>query len=74
MRIAPFMPVEIGRAAILFPNAPVSLRGLQVGRVDEAAGLAPPERGIVAAQPQQFVVRALLDRGRLMASIGTDKP
>src|SRR6266581_3319680 len=36
------------------------LRRLHAG-IDEAAGLAPPQRGVVAAMAQQLVVRALLD-------------
>src|SRR6185437_1590662 len=37
------------------------LRGLAVDRVDEAAGLVPPQRGVVAVGAQQLRVRALLD-------------
>src|SRR6266436_1253274 len=37
-----------------------SLGGLHVG-VDEAARLASPQGGVMAAVPQQLVVRALLD-------------
>src|SRR5262249_52274915 len=32
-----------------------------VARVDEAAGLAPPQRGVMAAPAQQFVVAAGFD-------------
>ena len=75
MRVAPIMPLEIGRAAILFPKtcqfARASVRRLQLGGIDEAAGLAPPERGIVAAAPQQLVVRTLLDDA---AAVEHDQP
>src|SRR5262245_16318924 len=37
------------------------LRRLHVVGIDEAAGLAPPQGGVVAAVPQQLVVAALLD-------------
>src|SRR5580704_10838000 len=38
----------------------ISLRRLQAD-VDEAAGLVPPQRGVMSAQAQQLLVRALLD-------------
>src|SRR5215472_4930313 len=40
-------------------------------RVDEAAGLAPPQRRVVAAVPQELLVRALLDD---MTVIEHDQP
>jgi hypothetical protein len=43
----------------------ISLRRLQAG-VDEAAGLVPPQRGVMAALAQPRLVRALLDDAALI--------
>src|SRR5262249_42642373 len=49
---------------------PRSPGGLHVG-VDEAARLAPPQGGVMAAVPQQLVMRALLDDA---AALEHDQP
>jgi len=43
-----------------------SLRRLNRRRVDEAAGLAPPQRGVVAILGEQIAMRALLDDAALV--------
>src|SRR3569833_2175467 len=48
-----------------------SLRRLQLAGVDEAARLPPPQRRVVAVEPQQFVMRALLGD---MAAIAHHQP
>src|ERR1700730_2411893 len=50
-----------------------SLRRLQAG-VDEAAGLVPPQRGVMSAQAQQLLVRALLDDAALIEHDQTVHP
>jgi hypothetical protein len=42
------------------PSQHTSLRRLHIGGVEEAAGLAAPERGVVAVEAQQRLVGALL--------------
>ena len=49
--------------------SPRRLRGL--ADIEEAAGLPPPKRGVMAVEPQELIVGALLDE---VAAIEHHKP